>query len=378
MMKNNLYGYYKVNDDIYTHKISALIAATKSNTTPTWHFHKEVYSKFDWQQSSISIKDAYQKRAKQLREKYDYLVMSFSGGSDSWSAIQSFIDSGTHLDEIFVRWPISATVGKYTPNTMIDHASNILSEWELTIYPMLTYYQKIIPKTKITVHDFSDQLLSSEVTDNDWMLTQDYLNVGSFIKFQAISDGELKAIESGKSTAIIFGTDKPQLCYRDGGIYCYFIDKLANCHAYSSTTRVSELFYWTPDVPEITISQAHELYNFVKTSPALLDLITWGQPYDNEKKNLWNKISKSIIYPDYAKLSTFQVNKSYTSVLDEVDDWMKDLKDFRYKQSWKWGLDNVLASIDKRFIELKNGEITGLSGFIDDMYYVGSIDKAIA
>ena len=189
---NFLYGYYQVGAEIYTHKISALMSSSKGNNSPEWHFHNDVYEKLNWQaDSKFTLNELYQARAKQLREKYDYLVLSFSGGSDSWTALQAFIDSGTHLDEIFVRWPMSATCGKYAVNTN-THASNILSEWTLTIQPMLAKYQNLLSNTKITVHDWSSDLLNNELSDQDWMLTQDYLNPGSFLKFQSIYRANFK------------------------------------------------------------------------------------------------------------------------------------------------------------------------------------------
>jgi hypothetical protein len=372
--KNNnmMYGHYRVGSEIYTHKISALIEASKlTNHVPQWDFHDHVYSQLNWQEDlGESLDQVYQRRARQLREKYDYLVLSFSGGSDSWTVLQAFIDSGTHLDEIFVRWPLAATHGKYSVSKTTN-ASNILSEWELTIRPMLDQYQKIIPRTKITIHDWSNELLSGEVTDQDWMLTHDYLNPGSFLKYQAISRTELAAINAGKKTAVIFGTDKPQLCYKNGQVYCYFLDKLANSHAYSTFDRVSELFYWSPDMPEITHIQSRALYNYIKTNSQILSLIDWSIPYSSERKYLWDAVSRSIIYKKYSQLSVFQANKPHSNVLNEVDAWMTDLKDFRYIQSWKSGLKNVLNSVDPKFIEQKNDEVTGFIGFISGNYCLG-------
>jgi hypothetical protein len=369
-----LYGYYQVGPTIYTHKLSALIDASKSNTpAPTWHFHDNVYSKLNWQEDSkFTLDELYQQRARQLRDKYDYLVLSFSGGSDSWTVLQAFIDSGTHLDEIFVRWPLAATYGKYSVNT-VTSASNMLSEWELTIRPMLDEYQKIIPNTKITVHDWSNELLTKEIDDSDWGIAQDHLNPGSFLKFQSISNGESHAIEQGKRTAIIFGTDKPAMYYQDGHVYCTFIDKSANGHAYSKIDRVSELFYWTPDLPDIVHAQAREIYNYIKLNKQLLALIDNKTPNDDTRKNMWNSVTKSIIYKKYSQLNTFQVVKSFNNILDEVDAWMVDIKDFRYIQSWKSGVDNVIKSVNSKFLMTDNGQVTGLRLYSSGRYLIGTI-----
>ena len=375
LQKNNLlYGHYQVGREIYTHKLSALIDASKNNRNiPTWHFHDHIYSKLNWQEDSkFTLDELYQQRARQLREKYDYLVLSFSGGSDSWTVLQAFIDSGTHLDEIFVRWPLSATSGKYTVSKIVS-ASNILSEWELTIRPMLEQYQKIIPNTKITVLDWSDELLNRELDDSDWSIAQDHLNPGSFLKFQSISASELQAIDQGKRTAIIFGSDKPALYYDNGGVYCHFIDKSANGHAYSRFDRVSELFYWTPDLPDIVHAQSRAIFAHIKHNPALLRLIDKKIKPTKQKKDLWNALTKSIIYKKYSELNTFQATKSYNNILDEVDSWMTDIKDFRYMQSWNFGIKNILKSVSSNFLIKNNDEITGLVTYNSGKYYLGPI-----
>lgn len=372
-----LYGYYQIGSTVYTHKLSALIESSKNNsynpTPPIWRFHEKIYSQLNWQEDSkFTLNELYQQRAKQLRDKYDYLVLSFSGGSDSWTVLQAFIDSGTHLDEIFVRWPLSATHGKYSVNTVMS-ASNILSEWELTIHPMLEEYRKIIPNTKITVYDWSDELLVRELTDDDWNIAQDHLNPGSFLKFQSISSLEMKSIERGKKTAIIFGTDKPVLFYEDGKVYCTFTDKSANGHAYSKFNRVSELFYWSPDLPEIVHAQAREIYNYIKINKHLISLIDKKTKHSETKKNMWNLVTKTIIYKKYSELNTFQAFKSYNNILDEVDAWMVDIKDFRYMQSWKFGIDNILKSVNSKFLIKTNGQVTGLMLFNSGRYLLGTI-----
>jgi hypothetical protein len=373
-----LYGYYQVGSTIYTHKLSALIDASKSNThSPTWHFHDNIYSRLNWQEESkFTLDELYQQRARQLRDNYDYLVLSFSGGSDSWTVLQAFIDSGTHLDEIFVRWPLLATHGKYLVSRETS-ASNMLSEWQLTIRPMLDEYQKIIPNTKITVHDWSSELLTRDLEDDDWGIAQDHLNPGSFLKFQAIGASELKSIEQGKRTAIIFGTDKPELYYEDGNIYCHFKDKSANGHAYSRIDRVSELFYWSPDFPDLVHAQAREIYNYIKINKHLVDLIDKNSKVDIQvRRDLWNSLTKSIIYKKYSKLNTFQVAKCYNNILDEVDAWMMDIKDFRYMQSWKFGIDNILKSVNPKYLVKYSGGVKGLALYTSGKYCLGPISNA--
>jgi len=369
------YGFYRVGNEIITHKISALIRAGQLNSTPTWHFHANVYSQLNWQMDPpFDLKYYYQKRAQQLREKYEYLVLSFSGGSDSWTVLKSFVDSNTHLDEVYVRWPIKASQGRYTVSGDMDPA-NILSEWDLTIMPMIHHFQKIMPHTKFTILDWSDELLTREITDYDWLNVQDAINPGVHLKYNSIGTSELDAINSGKKTAIIFGADKPHVAYHQGQVYCYFLDKFANVHPNNSFKRISELFYWTPELPELVLAQARAIFRFLQLNPQTLSLIDWSVPYQTERKNLWDKIVKEIIYKEYASLNTFQSRKPTTPIYDESDDFYRDQKDLKLLQSWKYGFRNILASVQDRFLQ-KNaaGMVTAFIGFTDGRYCLGSID----
>jgi len=54
-------------------------------------------------QVSESLDFLYALRARQLREKYDYLVLYFSGGADSTNILKTFIDNNIFLDEIVMQ-----------------------------------------------------------------------------------------------------------------------------------------------------------------------------------------------------------------------------------------------------------------------------------
>lgn len=368
------YGYYRVGNEIITHKISALIRSKQLGITPTWHFHSDIYSRFDWSQDlPFDLKHYYYRRAQQLREKYEYLVLSFSGGSDSWTVLKSFVDSGTHLDEVYVRWPIQASQGRYTVSQDLDPA-NILSEWDLTIRPMIQQYQQLMPHTKFTVLDWSDNITSRELTDDDWLNVQDAINPGVHFKYNSIGAGELQAMHAGKHTAIIFGADKPQLLYKNGEVYCYFLDKFANVHPGNSFKRNCELFYWTPELPELVVAQSRYLFRYLQSNTNALNLIDWSMPFSFDRKYLWDQVVKHVIYNDYAQLNVFQAKKPTTTIHDESDAfYIKEVENLRYLQSWESGLKNIFNSIDSKYIQKRNGVPIGFTGFIDGMYCLGHI-----
>lgn len=370
-------GFYTVGNQIFDNKVPALVAATKHKEQPVWHFHNHVFDSLNWQTDyNLDLSAIYQQRAQQLREKYDWITLCFSGGSDSWTAWKAFYDSKTHLDEIYVRWPLQATSGNYQILNNNFHASNILSEWDLTIVPLLSEIQKLSPSTKITVYDWSTPLLTSELTDYDWNYFNDWLNPGYFLKMPSITDFQKNLIQKGKKIAVVFGVDKPQILYRDEKIYGYFLDKLASRNVLDSDQRTAELFYWTKDLPELVVAQTRTIFNWLKHNKNylyLIDVNTINTPCNSSNKKLWDHLVKKLIYADYCKLGVFQADKGTTAIFDEIDDWMYRIQNQKFYQSWLFGLKNVLNSIDDKFIEKNTHGPTGFVGFIDHAYLVGTI-----
>jgi hypothetical protein len=131
--ENQQLGYYSIGEKKYYSKVQALMDATKNNQFPEWNFNRKIFDLFNWaEEPGVALRELYKIRAKQLREKYDYIRLEFSGGGDSTTAIFSFLLNNIHLDEIVFRYPkqgekdVVGDVYNYDP-------SNTLSEWELTI-----------------------------------------------------------------------------------------------------------------------------------------------------------------------------------------------------------------------------------------------------
>lgn len=374
----NQFGYYTVGSETFYSKTLALLRATQVNQHPSWNFGDEVFTRQPWQQGTVdNIRDVYKARAQQLRDNYDYLIISYSGGSDSWTVLNSFLQQGIAPDELLIRWPTKSLQGKYTVSTD-DVESNILSEWDLVIKPDLEYLAVHYPNIKITVYDWSDDL-DIELVEDDWMGINDHLNPGVFRKYSGRvgTETEQRMLDAGKKVATIWGIDKPQITYRDGNIYFYFLDKLANNKFVSGVqNRVAEMFFWTIDMPEIAHHQARLLYEYFVAHPEYLYLIDWDKRASrtSDQKKFYDNIVKSIIYPDW-NLSKFQSRKSITMVDAGVDTWLfQHYNNYRYLQSWKNGLSSITQAVDKKYHQFNStGRFIGWTGFISPFYCLGPI-----
>ncbi len=98
---NHRHGVYQVDGISFVNKFDALNLASKNNKEVYWNFNDEVYSSYNWSLPiETSLPELYKQRAQQLRDKYDYLSLFFSGGADSTNVLHSFIDNDIFLDEI--------------------------------------------------------------------------------------------------------------------------------------------------------------------------------------------------------------------------------------------------------------------------------------
>lgn len=365
--------YYALGNALYQNKIEALHAASRTKQQVTWHWHDE-FDSMPWQlDPPWSLREMYKLRAQQLRDSYNYLILSFSGGSDSWTVLHSFITNRIHLDEVFFRWPFSATQSKYVATSQDLSPCNHLSEWDLNVKPMLDQLAISNPEIKITLHDCSESILATVHNDNLVSETGGNLSRGWWAKWNSMGELERKMIDSGKTTALILGVDKPQLFVENKKMYCYFLD----IHVNNNTTlaengRTNEFFYWSPNMPEVTYTQARAIYNHVKFRHDVSQLIDRKTPYDRICKHTWDRIARSIIYPDY-DLKNFQTCKDQTSIDIKTETWLNLYSDHKFLDRWRSLVHNILTSIDREWITYCDGQISGFHGFISKPYYLGDI-----
>lgn len=368
-----LHGYYTVNNTVFNNKIMALREGTVTKKQVFWHWHDE-YKNVKWtQESPYSIKEVYKKRAQQLREKYDWITLAFSGGSDSYTALKSFIDNNIHLDEIFIQWPIKGSKKYYKPDATNKDTRNVYSEWDLTAKPILKEIEKTHPKIKITVYDWSDNVFKQEINDDYLCNVQDNINPGIWCKReQFVSKHEEDTFEKGKRSCILFAIDKPRVCIKDNKLYCYFLDITANNHPWYKPGRTVELFYWSKDCTEIVHTQCRTVYHYLSSNPQMQDFIIWGGKPTVDQKMIWDAWIRGIVYPDYK--NWFQAKKEYDTIYCQTDYWLfRAAKGSRYLQSWQSMVDNFLSSIDKKFIQFDGDRPLGFHGFTSDFFYIGDL-----
>ena len=97
----DIFGVYRVGDFDFYSKVEAIEMHTKTGIHPYWDFNEAVYRSRDWTvEPSVDLSELYRRRAQQLRDKYDYLVLWYSSGADSDNVLRSFLDNDILIDEV--------------------------------------------------------------------------------------------------------------------------------------------------------------------------------------------------------------------------------------------------------------------------------------
>jgi hypothetical protein len=374
--QNDKLGYYAVGEKIFHSKPQALIEATKTGNFPQWNFNREVFSKQPWLiEPKLDLRTLYRMRAQQLRDTYDYIRLEASGGSDSTTVVYSFLLNNIHLDEVVFKYPKHGEMG-LEADAKNTKPENTLSEWEFAAKPLFKWITDNYPNVKITFYDYSENIVNY-TGDESWTdSAKDYLHPEHTFKHDPLASTEQKNLaDSGKSICVLYGIDKPKLCIKDEQWYLYFMDIQAN-HANTTTqgynNLTTELFYWTPDFPEIIRKQAHSIRNWfmLPQNQHLQFLIRWPN-HSVAQRTTYESLAKPLIYPDFDP-TTWQVSKTTNNFYAEMGWWFyKNFKESTFYNVWQAGIADMVSHIDPKFFTYELNKPVGFTGFMDSFYNLG-------
>lgn len=375
--QNPKLGYYKVAQEIFYSKPQAYARAHQLGTSAIWHFNEPEFVRHDWTQPpDTDLREIYRLRAQQLRQKYDYIRLDLSGGSDSATVLYSFVLNNIHLDEVVFRYPKTGEKGVCgDPNDY--RPENTLSEYQFSARPMLNWIATHYPKIKITEFDYSESMLENTLQDESWIFsTRDWFQPGHSAKHNIFAaEGHRQQADSGKSICVLHGVDKPKVVTINNNWYTYFVDVFANqpsplIEDYTNITH--ELFFWTPDMTELLIKQSHMIKDWfdLPEHAGLQHLVRYPVQNPNNR-TAYENIVKSIIYPDFDPL-TWQTTKATNSFYNEMDHWFyTNYKNTRMHQVWMAGLEYLQDQVGTDQMMHKNNRPVGLRWNKSLFYYLG-------
>lgn len=363
MYDHNLddYGFYEVGNTRYYSKIAAILEHQRLRLPLRWNYLDEEFDQHDWTvEPAESLDQLYANRAQQLREQYDYLVLHFSGGSDSANILETFIKHNIHLDEILIR----GSYGLAPKSTGLVTASELYAECLTQGIPIAQWVKdNHLPHLKITLID-TTQLINNYYTSNpDWVEHAGViLTPGICIKSEldSLSPHYRKLSDQGIRIGHIYGADKPQISRRKSIFYTRWLDTLQSNFSIIRNSNIPnpqyiECFYWGRHSIQMQIKQLHVLKNHIKTNNVpdymfnLVSCIQHGMTSSVAGRYIDNYIA-GVIYNRTLPLITEHLKPSGLGIIKEFDDWfIKDPNSIAY-QNYKKGIDYLGVILPKEWV----------------------------
>jgi hypothetical protein len=275
------HGYYAVGDSRTYSKLEAVTLSGKLDLPMRWVFNNEVFDKFNWTHEPEGTLEHYYKiRAQQIRDRYDYLVIWYSGGADSHNMLMSFVRNNIFVDEIAQFHNLSADNGNKNTyfNQEVFYTSAPNTQALISNNPVYRH-------TKHRLVDVTD--IQAKVIQNDSNKWDYFYKVSFHPTPSALSRSYLREmipdyaslIERKKTVCFVWGIEKPMLEKINDDWFIIFKDMIDN--AVSPRTQMlnrdwehDEFFYWTPDLPHLPAKQAHIVMRFLQQlSPQSVDNI---------------------------------------------------------------------------------------------------------
>lgn len=351
--RQDKFGFYKVGDLKFYSKTEALMAEVKTGIKHSWHFNDEIFSSYNWRtEPKQSLDELYRIRAQQLRDNYDYLILWYSGGADSDNILRTFIDNNIKIDEVASYVNYDFTGDKY-------HMQN--AEIFFVAHPNIKIAQEKQPWLIYRVEDYSNDVNNLyKKTDNQSVGIDWIFDLNGWLSVNALAKQEIKTritdwnnlYAQGKRVCHIYGIDKPVIRQLGNRYICHFWDRIDNAVTPRSQKlnrdwEFNELFYWTPDLPELIIKQAHAVKKYLRKPTISEQHVETNTGYyvhtvdrTGNRFNVSHETINSLIYPKWKHIP-YQI-KGNSAIYSSRDDWFHNLSENEIiKRNHRVGLEEL-------------------------------------
>jgi hypothetical protein len=376
------YGFYECNNKKFYNKLEVLMHASNTGHSVHWNFCEHIFSKMDWTiEPAQSLEQLYAERAKQIRNKYDYIVLHFSGGRDSLNIMETFIKNNLPIDEVFIRGTyLHLPTSVKTPTQLNYYAECFKSALPLSKLIKEKYY----PHMKITMVDITDRLVKI-VKDRNWIERNNggvALNEIFCPDYEICNPAWAKMAESGIKICHLVGIDKPRIQLLDGKFYFAFLDYSVVQFAANRLSDIdlpvyTEMFYWSPDSASMLVKQAQLVKQFIKLKGIAHTLDKW-QYNSNDctatamyKERLYNSEVGNVIYNRTLFPLLWESPKPLSYMRQEHTSNLWQDPTAEWFINWKNGVDYVLSKIDSKYKDRDHSGYIKPIGFMSKSYYLG-------
>jgi hypothetical protein len=353
MRKNR--GYWLVDDEYYTNKVNAIIAAQHRGLGPeaiTFHYNDEWWDQVDWSiEPNESLQELYVQRARQLREKYETLILRYSGGADSTNILRTFVDNSIKIDVI--------AMNEWHMDGIEPRLCTINVEKKLLAKPQLDKALAQGAKFEVITNDYSPTFGQALGNDPAWIFD---IDAPKFTGIDITAHRALTTPEfdqwNSPTTGVIVGIDKPKVYCKEGKIWYFSMpDHLHTMHN-PANNMTPEPFYWTADMPTLVVKQCHVVKNYWRNH---IDKLVVSA--DRVRTIMGKPKLVPLIYPEYygeldphaetlPYMDHDDINSKYRNGNDIAPrGWGKDWQIHKspHFKTWKAGIDLADRLIERKF-----------------------------
>lgn len=369
-------GYWSVNNMFFFNKSECLRLASKMGLTyksVRYHYLESAYMSLDWTKEPHGDLDFwYAERARQLRDKYDYLILSFSGGADSTNILNTFVNNKIHLDEVVCCYPSDIISKLYDSFDANDKSpDNIMFEYKMAAEPRLMELAKTNPEIKITIIDYTKYSLSLILTGKmDKVFPGGISSAPIHVGHYMIGE-KLRSLSEKVKACAISGLDKPRLMYNPitNKFASYFHDLTNGFGNYSEASFDGfrpdfQHFYYTSDMPQLMQKQCfvikREILNQLKIDYSIIKNLIITNVGDFLILDMHTDYIKNILYKHWKVNPAWQADKDTHRLFYQSQSiWFHDEKftTKRERDYYAGQVDDLITGINDSFIHYYNGKI---------------------
>jgi hypothetical protein len=366
-------GIYTCNGKHFHNKIDAIFEANVSGRHIEWDYHHSTFGQHQWHiDPPVQLEELYKQRALQLRQAYDHLVLFYSGGVDSWYILKMFIKYNIKLDEIYMYGPFKAEEKMYD-QLGLDRSPGYYTREIRQSLPLL---KKLVTdhKIKINVFDWTEHIIKA-ADDRDWFYTAGVRFDPTCMvrsKFHKIFRDHSEMRHKGKKVGFVYGIDKPRLVRDDNSIYFAFLDVIFTTSVLPTNDirgefyENDEFFYWTPNMPELSIKMSHEVVRYFTTSNQINLIKHVKNIAAFHDESYYRQVNRAI-YPLWDH-NIWQVKKPTSAIYNEQSKWFLD-SGLEAKLKWESSIYELERLCGKQWFN-ENSVRNGLKGHLSPLYKV--------
>lgn len=374
--------FYTIDGNKYTSKFDVLKELQGTEKTAEFHVYDDRLNSINLLAEPIqSLEELYAKRARELRAKYDYIVLFFTGGTDSEHVFRTFHDNGLKIDEL-VNWSYDRNLREKNFKLGLDIEA--LEADRLSI-PLMKYIKdQLCPDIKVTSINYT-----KFVTDfwaklgNNWHEKLDTGVIAALLTpgcawradMDAINPEWARMIAAGKKVCFLACKEKVRVKRDDKGYYLQYHDNQTHRHKIGRILRKGdpmniEMFYGDDSTLELQLKLAHTLTNKWLAHPVHKDY--FERPVDRVWENAYAEAvyGKRLLPLPYlgGKQRDQAFGKKFAST-DAASVWFFEDKSSSYMKNWYGPMQEIASELGQTFTSADDLMMRGFQLIESKKYY---------